>query len=58
MSIEELQKDYKDFLDDTNRKDNKNSKNMFKRDYITWYVEMFGMNDERTKDIINKLEAV
>ena len=58
MSIEELQKDYKDFLDDTNRKDNKNSKNIFKKDYITWYTEMFGMNDERTKDIINKLEAV
>ena len=54
----EIKKEYKLFLKDTNKKENAKSWNEFKKDYITWFVDMFGISDERTKNIIDELNTL
>lgn len=58
MNINEIKKEYKQFLKDTNKKDTKQNRELFKKDFITWYVEMFGLNDTRTKNILEILKEV
>ena len=58
MNKQDILKEYKNFLNDTNKPDNKKSKNEFKKDFLTWYIELFGIDDERTKNIIEELKAI
>lgn len=58
MNINEIKKEYKQFLKDTNKKDTKQNRELFKKDFATWYVEMFGLNDTRTKNILEILKEV
>ena len=58
MNIEEIKREYKLFLEDTNKKDNKKTFEEFKKDFATWYVELFGINDERTTNILNILNSL
>lgn len=48
--------DYKKFLNDTGKKDNKQTKKIFKKEYIIYYVKMFGVNDLRTQNVIDILK--
>ena len=56
--MEELLKEYKNFLQDTNKTNNIISWQSFKREYVTWYIEMFGISDERTENIIKELNNI
>lgn len=56
--MKELLKEYKNFLQDTNKVNNIISWQSFKKEYITWYVEMFGISDERTENIIKELNSI
>lgn len=57
-SIEEIKKEYKNFLEDTGLKDNKKSKDIFKKEFLTWFIELLGINDGRTKDAIETLKEL
>lgn len=56
--MKELLKEYKNFLQDTNKVNNIISWQSFKREYVTWYIEMFGISDERTENIIKELNNI
>lgn len=55
MNDEDIKKEYINFLNDTNKKNNVQAWAEFKREFIGWYVEMFGITDKRTKNIIHEL---
>ena len=57
-SIEEIKKEYKNFLKDTGKKDNKKTKDIFKKEFLTWFVELFGINDGRTKNTVELLKEL
>lgn len=58
MNLQEIKKEYTLFLQDTNKKDSKKVKNEFKKDFLTWYIELFGLNDSRTLEAIENLKEL
>ena len=58
MNLQEIKKEYTLFLQDTNKKDSKKAKNEFKKDFLTWYIKLFGLNDSRTLEAIENLKEL
>lgn len=56
--MKEILEEYKNFLQGTNKVNNIISWQSFKKEYITWYVEMFGISDGRTENIIKELNSI
>ena len=54
----EIEKEYKNFLQDLKLKNNKKNKQFFKNLALKTYINFFGINSTQTKKIIEELKTL
>ena len=54
----EIEKEYKNFLQDLKLKDNKKNKQYFKNLVLKTYISFFGINSTQTKETIKALKLL
>lgn len=56
MKIEEIKKEYQNYLKSFNKKDNEKQKKLFKEDCLNWHVELYGIGSEQVREILKELK--
>lgn len=46
MNIEELKKDYKEYLKSTQKEDTPANKKLYKIDCLNWFIEFYGIGSD------------
>lgn len=55
MKIEEIKKEYQKFLSDTKRKGTKTDKKTFKNNCAIWFIQCYGISNNKTIETIKEL---
>ena len=58
MTLEQLKKDYQNFLKDTKKVDTEETKNQYKIGCLNWFVEFYGVGSDEVLSINKKLQKL